>query len=119
MVSTSTKESTVMLTRSKIPFTLSNLFAHPEIQKGIQDAHNAVQERVFGGTKAEMFADLQTEDDVMTFVDEELSRESCLREQEDKRPGYQPPSYWYHIGFTLGWLEQAMSYHQHQQVGNI
>jgi hypothetical protein len=106
-----------MLIQSKTSLTLSALLAHPEVQKGVQDARNAHEEGIFGNDDQEMFADLQTEHDVIKFVDSELSRASHLREQEDQRPGYQPPSYWYHIGFTLAWLDQAMSYQQQQRGG--
>ncbi len=98
--------------------TLSTLLTHPEVQRGMQDAHNAHEEGIFGDDDQEMFADLRTEDNVITFVDSELSRESCLREQEAE---YESPSYWYQIGFTLAWLDQAMSYHQrqHQQKESV
>jgi hypothetical protein len=111
-------ESTIMLTtQSRASFTLSTLLTHPEVQRGMQDARNAHEEWIFESSDQEVFADLQTEEDAIRFLNEELSGASYLREKEtEQRSGKAIDSYYWYIGFALSWLDQAMSYHQQQKA---
>jgi len=80
---------------------LTTLLNHPEFQEGLQDGLATFEERMFE-------EDLQkawTEDDIIEFVDGELSKQIYRRVQLVGRVlHWSIPPYLTHLGFTISYL---------------
>ena len=89
-----------------VPPFLPALLKHPNFQEGVRDGVQAFQEGMFYEDHEKAW----TEDEIIAYVTEELSEEMYRREQSiDQIMGYSSPSYLHHLGFTISYLDQALT----------
>ena len=87
------------------PF-LSTLLEHTDFQEGIHDGIQAFQTGLF----TEDHHKVWTEDEMITFVMEEISETRYRNSYElEEAIGLVPLSYLHHLGFTIGYLDQALA----------
>jgi len=99
---------------------LSTLLDLPEFQEGLQDGQQTFEEGMFEEDHEKAW----TEDDIIEFVDGELSKQIYRRVQLVGRVmGWSLPSYLTHLGFTVSYLalilgEQAQKQRQERGEQN-
>src|SRR5579884_442440 len=84
---------------------LSTLLAHPDVQDGLRAGVQTFQERMF----EEYHEKAWTEQDIIRFINHELSAKVYQRQQKiEQALGGPFLSYLHHLGFALGYLDQAL-----------
>ncbi|MBV9705805.1 MAG: hypothetical protein JO125_00165 [Chloroflexi bacterium] len=85
---------------------LSALLAHPEVQAGLLSGQEAFQDGLFHEDHEHAW----TEQDMIRFVEGELSGKQYRREQRiDQALGYPSLSYLHHLGFAISYLSQTLA----------
>jgi hypothetical protein len=103
-------DATLMLdqynhTQTIPPFPLSTLLAHPDVQDGLRTGALIFQEGFFEEDHEKAW----NEQDIIQFVNQELSVEVRRRELiAEQILGGPSLSYLHHLGFALGYLDQAL-----------
>lgn len=85
---------------------LTTLLDHPEFQEGLQEGMATFVEGMF----EEDFEKAWTKDDIIEFVDSELSKAVYRRSQRVGQAfGWSMPSYLMHLGYTMSYLALMLS----------
>jgi len=85
---------------------LTALLDHPEFQEGLRNG----QETFEAGMFADDHEKAWTEEDIIQFIDEELSQHVYRQEQLVGRVmNWSIPSYLSHLGFTVSYLALALA----------
>jgi len=93
---------------------LTTLLNQPDFQEGVQEGIATFEEGMFD----EDFEKAWTEDDIIEFVDSELSKQVYRRTQLTGRVlNWSIPPYLTHLGFTISYLALILSANQQQQGG--
>jgi len=93
---------------------LTTLLNQPDFQEGIQEGLAIFEEGMF----AEDLEKAWTEDDIIEFVDSELSKQVYRRTQlTGQAMHWSIPPYLTHLGFTFSYLALILSAKANQQQG--
>jgi len=91
---------------------LTTLLTQPDFQEGIQEGIVTFEEGMF----AEDLEKAWTEDDIIEFVDSELSKQVYRRSQLTGRVlNWSIPPYLTHLGFTFSYLALILATKANQQ----
>ncbi len=78
---------------------------HPDIQQGLLEGEQAFKEGIFAPEHDKVWS----ENDIITFVSEQLSASQYRYQRRyEELTGQIPLSYLHHIGFVLGYINQAL-----------
>jgi hypothetical protein len=85
---------------------LPALLAHPDVQDGLRAGVRAFQEGMFEEDHEKVWS----EQDIVQFVNHELSCKMYRRERMiEQALGGPPLSYLHHLGFVLGYLDRMLA----------